>query len=58
MLAKYPVYEDKLHNADAEAAYQLILDCAQGIRSLKAEFKEAGQSKQSPIAPISPPPVG
>ncbi|EON97887.1 putative valyl-trna synthetase protein [Phaeoacremonium minimum UCRPA7] len=43
MLAKYPVYEDKLHNVEAESAYQLVLDCAQGIRSLKAEFKEAGQ---------------
>ena len=43
MLSKYPVYEEKLHNAEAEAAYQLVLDCAQGIRSLKADFKEAGQ---------------
>lgn len=46
MLAKYPVYEDKLHNVEAESAYQLVLDCAQGIRSLKAEFKEAGQGKK------------
>ena len=46
MIAQYPTYDESLSNPSAEAAYQLVLDCSAGIRSLKAEFpsKDEAQS--------------
>jgi len=46
-VASYPTYDETLHNPEAEAAYQLVLDCSAAIRSLKAEFesKDEAQSK-------------
>ncbi|KAI1341522.1 tRNA synthetases class I-domain-containing protein [Xylariaceae sp. FL0016] len=38
MLAQYPVYEKSLDNPAAEAAYELVMGCSKGIRSLMAEY--------------------
>jgi valyl-tRNA synthetase len=49
MIAKYPTPYEDFANSEAEAAYQLVLDCSAAIRSLKAEFpsKEAAQGAHS-----------
>ncbi len=38
MLAPYPIYNPDLANTDAEAAYDIVLGCARGVRSLLAEY--------------------
>jgi len=39
-IAKYPQFDEKLEDAEAEEAYSLVLGAAKGIRSLIAEYKE------------------
>ncbi|KAL8297487.1 hypothetical protein RB597_006538 [Gaeumannomyces tritici] len=38
VIASYPQYDEALENPSAEAAYELVLDCSKGIRSLMAEY--------------------
>lgn len=45
MLAKYPTYDAELDNPAAEAAYELVLGCSKGIRSLMAEYALKDEAK-------------
>ncbi|KAI1266798.1 tRNA synthetases class I-domain-containing protein [Xylariaceae sp. FL1019] len=45
MIAKYPAYDPELDNTSAEAAYELVMDCAKGIRSLVAEYNLKSEAK-------------
>ena len=47
MLSRYPVYDPALDNPAAEEAYELVMGCSKGIRSLMAEYalKEDVQGK-------------
>ncbi|CAJ2501037.1 Uu.00g038900.m01.CDS01 [Anthostomella pinea] len=45
MLARYPVYDPELDNPSAEAAYDLVMGCSRGIRSLMAEFGFKDEAK-------------
>lgn len=38
MLSRYPVYDSTLDNPAAEEAYELVMGCSKGIRSLMAEY--------------------
>lgn len=38
MLARYPAYDPKLDNPAAEEAYELVMGCSKGTRSLMAEY--------------------
>lgn len=38
MIAKYPTYNSELDDPESEAAYELVLDCSRGARSLMAEY--------------------
>ncbi|KAL8386359.1 hypothetical protein RB599_007977 [Gaeumannomyces hyphopodioides] len=38
VIASYPQYDEALENPSAETAYELVLDCSKGIRSLMAEY--------------------
>lgn len=46
VIAEYPEFDASYHSPDAEAAYELVLDCSRGIRSLMAEYsiKEDGEA--------------
>ena len=46
VIAEYPEFDASYHSPQAEAAYELVLDCSRGIRSLMAEYsiKEDGQA--------------
>jgi valyl-tRNA synthetase len=41
MVAKYPEWDQQFNNPDAEAAYDIVLGCSKGIRSLMAEYAPA-----------------
>lgn len=49
MRASYPIYDAEMDNFPAEAAYELVMGCARGARSLLSEygFKEGGRGKIS-----------
>ena len=49
MLAPYPTYDPRIANPDAEAAYDIVLGCARGVRSLLAEYT---------LVPTAPPADG
>lgn len=38
MVAKYPEWDQQFENPEAEAAYDIVLGCSKGIRSLMAEY--------------------
>lgn len=38
MIAKYPTYTPELDDPESETAYELVLDCSKGARSLMAEY--------------------
>ncbi|KAK3938615.1 tRNA synthetases class I-domain-containing protein [Diplogelasinospora grovesii] len=38
MVAKYPEWDQQFENPEAEAAYDIVLGCAKGVRSLMAEY--------------------
>lgn len=46
VLASYPQYDAKMDSPESEAAYELILDCSKGVRSLFSEYavKEDGRA--------------
>ena len=41
MVAKYPEWDQQFENQDAEAAYDIVLGCSKGVRSLMAEYAPA-----------------
>lgn len=45
MVAKYPEWDQQLENPEAEAAYDIILGCAKGVRSLMAEYTPKDEAK-------------
>ncbi|KAH8675652.1 tRNA synthetases class I-domain-containing protein [Xylariales sp. PMI_506] len=45
MISKYPVYDPELDNPAAEAAYELVMGCSKGIRSLMAEYALKDEAK-------------
>jgi len=38
MVARYPEWDPKFENPEAEAAYDIVLGCSKGVRSLMAEY--------------------
>ncbi|KAJ5093758.1 hypothetical protein N7456_009619 [Penicillium angulare] len=50
-IANYPEYESSLHDPRSEVAYELILGCSKGIRSLLADYavKDKGVAYISPL---------
>lgn len=38
MVAKYPEWDPQFENPEAEAAYDIVLGCSKGVRSLMAEY--------------------
>jgi valyl-tRNA synthetase len=47
MLAQYPTYDPELDDPKSEAAYELVIGCSRGARSLMAEYtlKDEAKSK-------------
>ncbi|ORY65855.1 tRNA synthetases class I-domain-containing protein [Pseudomassariella vexata] len=45
MLAKYPVYDPELDNPAAEAAYEMVMGCSKGVRSMMAEYALKDEAK-------------
>jgi valyl-tRNA synthetase len=47
MVAKYPTYNEVLDDPESESAYELVLDCVKGGRSLTSEYaiKENGDGQ-------------
>ncbi|KAI0022290.1 tRNA synthetases class I-domain-containing protein [Xylariomycetidae sp. FL0641] len=45
MLASYPKYDPELDNPAAEAAYDLVMGCSKGIRSLTVEYALKDEAK-------------
>lgn len=37
-MAKYPEWDQQFENSEAEAAYDIVLGCSKGVRSLIAEY--------------------
>jgi valyl-tRNA synthetase len=45
MLAKYPEWDQQFENPEAEAAYDIVLGCSKGVRSLIAEYAVKDEAK-------------
>ncbi|KAK7907877.1 tRNA synthetases class I-domain-containing protein [Apiospora marii] len=45
MLAKYPVYDAEFDNPAAAEAYELVMGCSKGVRSLMAEYALKDEAK-------------
>ena len=45
MVAKYPEWDHQFENPAAEAAYDIVLGCSKGVRSLIAEYKLKDRAK-------------
>lgn len=39
IITKFPVYDEKLNDPEADSAYKVILDTSKAIRSLNAEYR-------------------
>ena len=54
-IAEYPEYEPSFHDPRSEVAYELVLGCSAGIRSLMAEYaiKDVGVAYIAPLNQIS-----
>lgn len=53
VVAEYPEYDSSMDDPQSEAAYELLLGCSKGIRSLMSEYaiKEDGKGKSNPHFP-------
>ena len=53
MVAQSPTFDPALDDAESEAAYELVLDCTRGARSLMSEYavKEGAKGKLETIRP-------
>ena len=51
IIASYPEYDKRFDNAASATAYELVLDCSKGIRSLLSEYniKEDGKAFVQPL---------
>ena len=47
MIASFPVYDEKLANADAEAEMQMIMDSIKGIRNIRNEMNVPPSKKST-----------
>ncbi|KAH6647195.1 tRNA synthetases class I-domain-containing protein [Truncatella angustata] len=45
MVAKYPEWDQQFENPEAEAAYDIVLGCSKGVRSLIAEYASKDEAK-------------
>jgi valyl-tRNA synthetase len=45
MLAKYPEWDQQFENPEAEAAYDIVLGCSKGVRSLVSEYTSKDEAK-------------
>ncbi|KAJ3535218.1 hypothetical protein NM208_g7225 [Fusarium decemcellulare] len=45
MVAKYPEWDQQFENLEAEAAYDIILGCSRGVRSLMAGYAPKDEAK-------------
>jgi valyl-tRNA synthetase len=45
MVAKYPEWDQQFENPEAEAAYDIVLGCSKGVRSLVAEYAAKDKAK-------------
>ncbi|KAK7429693.1 valine--tRNA ligase [Neonectria magnoliae] len=45
MVAKYPEWDQQFENPEAEAAYDIVLGCSKGVRSLMAEYAPKDKAK-------------
>ena len=52
VVAAYPEHDAAMEDPESEAAYELLLGCSKGVRSLMSEYliKEDGKGKLSPIS--------
>lgn len=44
-MARYPEWDQQLENPEAEAAYDVVLGCSRGVRSLMAEYAPKDEAK-------------
>lgn len=49
VVAKYPSYDPSLEDAEAEAAYELVMACARGVRSMVASYALSSDAQGKPI---------
>ncbi|KAK4099172.1 hypothetical protein N658DRAFT_517593 [Parathielavia hyrcaniae] len=49
MLASYPTWDQQLDKPEAEAAYDTVLGCSKGIRSLMAEYAPAKKDADAEV---------
>jgi valyl-tRNA synthetase len=45
MVVKYPEWDQQFENPEAEAAYDIVLGCSKGVRSLMAEYAPKEEAK-------------
>ncbi len=45
MVATYPEWDQQFENQEAEAAYDIVLGCSKGVRSLMAEYAAKDETK-------------
>ncbi|KAL7928727.1 tRNA synthetases class I domain-containing protein [Trichoderma chlorosporum] len=45
LMAKYPEWDQQFENPEAEAAYDIVLGCSRGVRSLVAEYASKDEPK-------------
>lgn len=55
MVAKYPTYNEAFDDPESEVAYEVVLDCTKGTRSLMSEYslKDEAEGKRWPSPPIT-----
>jgi valyl-tRNA synthetase len=54
-IAEYPEYEPSMHDPRSEIAYELVLGCSKGVRSLLADYavRDEGVVYIAPLSPMS-----
>jgi len=52
-IAEYPEYESSFHDLRSEVAYELVLGCSKGIRSLLADYAVKDKRGVAYIAPLN-----
>ncbi|KAK6080961.1 valyl-tRNA synthetase [Seiridium cupressi] len=54
-IAEYPEFEESFHDPKSELAYELVLGCSRGVRSLLADYlaKDKGMAYIVPLSQIS-----
>ena len=52
MVAKFPVYHEKLDDPESERAYELVLGCSKAARSLMAEYALKDEAEGKCSSPV------